>query len=293
MRPIAVIVGGVALLAAGLAAFLANHWLESRSSRTAKPVIVMADVLVAARPLPAGTVITANDLRYDHWPKSSVPVALLGPDGGKMPTARFVGAVTRYALVAGQPMSPGSVFRSKGAGVMSGMLKPGMRAVSISITPFTAVSGFAIPGDRVDVLLSADITKRDGVLVGPVARYATQTILRNVQVLAIDQQLAPKAGAAALTGNTATLEVTPRQAEILTTARMMGTLSLTLRSFARTPVAVAKRRAEHARPYIADIGVSSALRAVRASERQQAGIGGAGGNTVVIDQGGSISRKSF
>jgi pilus assembly protein CpaB len=292
MRPIAVIVAVVALLAAGMTAFLAKHWLASRTPEKAGQVAAVADVLVAARPIPTGTILNAGDLRYDQWPKELATGPLAGPGGKKVPVSQYVGAVTRYALVAGQPLVPGAVFRQKSAGVMAGILDAGMRAVSIEVRPSNSVAGFVLPGDKVDVLLAADITKRDGTAVGPIIRYASQVILSDVRVLAIDDKIA-KGDKPALPGKTATLEVTPKQAEILTTAEMMGRLSLALRSFARTPVAVADRRAvfDARHPFVADLGVSSALRAYRRDVQGRAS--GTSGDSVVIDRGGSVSVKSF
>jgi pilus assembly protein CpaB len=99
-----------------------------------------------------------------------------------------------------------------------------MRAVSTEISPETGAGGFILPNDRVDVILSR--RAKDGSSAPP----SSETILTNVRVLAIDQTVEEKNGQRVVVGKTATVEVTPQQAETLAQSRQTGTLSLALRS---------------------------------------------------------------
>ena len=106
---------------------------------------------------------------------------------------------------------------------MAAMIPSGMRAISMEISPETAVGGFILPNDRVDVILTrAEKTSQDEV-------YTTEVILSNVQVLAIDQTVEEKNGQRTVTGKIATLALTPTQAQTLALGRRLGTLSLALR----------------------------------------------------------------
>jgi pilus assembly protein CpaB len=103
-----------------------------------------------------------------------------------------------------------------------------MRAVSTEISAETGAGGFILPNDHVDVLLSRrdkEAEKAAGVDV-----HVSETILSNIRVLAIDQNVEEKNGQRVVVGRTATLELAPNQAETLGRARQMGTLSLALRS---------------------------------------------------------------
>src|SRR5438270_12341240 len=103
-----------------------------------------------------------------------------------------------------------------------------MRAISTEISPETGAGGFILPNDHVDVILSRrdkEAEKASGVDV-----HTSETILANVRVLAIDQTVEEKNGQRVVVGKTATLELSPRQAETLTLARQLGSLSLALRS---------------------------------------------------------------
>ena len=288
MRPIAVILMVVALVASGLAAFLAKRWLTTSAERQ-EAAAQAVEVLVAARDVPAGLVLQAGDLRWDRWPLSLANPRLVTRTAGQDPAARFVGRTVRFGLTESEPLSDAAVFKPE-AGVLAGMLAPGMRAISIAITTPSGVSGFVMPGDRVDVVLGADVAREQGKRVesGPVAQYASETILEDVRVLAIDQQIARGRDGAAILGKTATLEVTSKQGEVLTTAGMMGQLSLVLRG-------PGPDSGPAARPgtFTPDTEVSKALEAVRGSGTEGRSAIRHHGTAIRVNRGGSISTKSF
>lgn len=236
MRPIIIIVV-VAALAAGGTAMLAKSWLDRQEARRAKAADEPAtvEVLIVNRDVPSGAALVGDDLRYDVWPKSAASDRLAVRKPGEDTKAAFVGMIARRPLAEGEPVSAATTFRPEASGVLAGMLAPGMRAISIAITNPTAVSGFITPGDRVDVVLATDIKKADegGPAMesgsGLLLRYGAETVLADLRVLAIDQQITRGRDGAPIQGKTATLEVTPKQAEVLTVAGMMGNLQLSLR----------------------------------------------------------------
>ncbi len=132
--------------------------------------------------------------------------------------------MARGQIAAGEPVTEGKLVLAGTRGFMAAVLQPGTRAVSMPITATSAVSGFIYAGDRVDMLLTH-------VLRGPTGQHsATETILRNVRVIAMDQKLDFSPGDKPDIGKTATLELTPKQTELVTLAVKMGDLSLVLRS---------------------------------------------------------------
>lgn len=132
--------------------------------------------------------------------------------------------MTRHSIAPGEPVTEHRVVLAGTRGFMAAVLQPGMRAVSVPITATSAVSGFIYAGDRVDVLLTHQINNPQG------QSNATETILRNARVLAMDQKLDHAPGEKPDVGKTATLELTPKQSEVVTLALKMGDLSLVLRA---------------------------------------------------------------
>lgn len=253
MRPLMVVLVAAALAVAGVAAYMVKRYLDTQSqvARATVPATATESVLVLARDVGAGATLIEDDLRYESWPKSLVDRRfVVRPSGGDDPKRQFVGAVARRALAVGEPLTGPAVFRQDEAGVLSGMLAPGMRAVSIALTPTNSVAGFAGPGDRVDVMLGLEFRNNGG---GD-KLHTAEVLLPDVRVLAIDARLKSEGPAP---GKTATLEVTPQQAETLIAAGAMGSLYLVLRSMAQGSVV-----AESAPPFASSQTVSRAVRAI-------------------------------
>jgi pilus assembly protein CpaB len=132
--------------------------------------------------------------------------------------------IARAPFVAGEPIREAKLVNAKGSGFMAAILPSGMRAVSTQISPENGAGGFILPNDRVDVIMTprGNADKSSG----------SETILRNIRVLAIDQNVEEKNGQKVLVGKTATLELLPSQAETLALSQQIGALSLALRSIA-------------------------------------------------------------
>ena len=143
-------------------------------------------------------------------------------------------------VAAGEPIREPKVVIAKGGGFMAAILPPGMRAVSLDISPDTGAGGFILPNDHVDVLL----TRHDKAAekAGGVEKFVSETILRNVRVLAVDQTVEEKDGKKVVVGKTATIELDPQQAETLALSRQLGTLSLALAQHPRFAIADSRRR---------------------------------------------------
>jgi pilus assembly protein CpaB len=188
-------------------------------------------VLVAKRGLPLGTIITADAVGYQLWPKELVQDAYFVD--GEADMSKLLGTVVRYPITAGQPVTQGSLVAPGDRGFLAAALGPGMRAVTVSVSEKTGVGGFVFPGDRVDVMLTESVggQGQDGASLS-----AAETILRNLRVLATDQATESATTEDGKTivkpTHTVTLEATPKIAEKIAVAQTLGTLSLSLRSIA-------------------------------------------------------------
>ncbi len=219
---------------------LTRQWLADERARMERdapqPVAVPAPasqfVLVAAHDLPPGHFIIQDDLRWQAWPDDTMAenyILRSGSAGSEAP-GPLVGAVVRNSVSTGQPVTENMVVRPGERGFLAAVLTPGMRAISVPVNDTTSVAGFVFPGDRVDLLLTHTVRiagSHDGG-EDPAFR-ATETILTDVRVLAIDQRLTDPADGPRIP-HTATIEVDPREAEMVQVMMQMGALSLSLRS---------------------------------------------------------------
>lgn len=186
-------------------------------------------VLVAQRALPVGTIITADSVAFQLWPKEMVQQAYF--IDGEADMNKLLGTVVRYPITAGQPVTQGALVAPGDRGFLAAALGPGMRAITVPVSAKTGVGGFVFPGDHVDLMLTQTVQGRDG----GAPLKATETFLRNVRVLATDHSTETEIedGKTVVRAfRTVTLEVTPKIAEKIAVAQTIGTLSLTLRSLA-------------------------------------------------------------
>jgi len=231
MKAARLIVLGVALAAGGVAAMLASG--GSRQPEVAKappapPPLPTVEVLVAKSDLDTGQVVGASDVGWQIWPAASARSSFIRKTDRPDAIKDFVGAVVRMPVAAGEPIRDSKVVAAKAGGFLAAVLPRGMRAIALDVAPDTGAGGFILPNDHVDVVL----TRRDKAAekASGVEKYVSETILRNVRVLAVDQVLGEKDGQKVVIGKTATIELNPSQAETLALSRQIGTLSLTLRS---------------------------------------------------------------
>lgn len=229
----------------------------------------MTQVLVAARDLEIGDRIENGDMEWRAFPADAVNAVWIVEGAASVPTPvregeneedkdeeeaaeassdggataevqrtaerltgggvreQVVGAVVRERILAGEPIVASKLVRAGQSGFLAVVLAPGMRAMSLPVSQETGAGGFILPGDRVDVIMSRraeeSIDGREG--------YVTATVLRNIRVLAVGETT--EAGEEQnVEGSNATLEVGPREAEVLAFAQAQGDLYLVLRSYA-------------------------------------------------------------
>lgn len=220
---------GALIIAIGTA-FAARSMFAGNSTPQAEAAVPTGPkVLVAQRALPAGTIITADALRFQPWPKELVKdVYFLD---GESDISKLLGTVVRFPVTAGEPVTQGSLVAPGDRGFLAAALAPGMRAVTVPVSAKTGVAGFVFPGDRVDLVLTQTVNGSEGQPL-----RAAETVLRNLRVLATDQSTESATDEEGKTEvsefRTVTLEVTPKIAEKVAVAQTIGTISLALRSIA-------------------------------------------------------------
>jgi pilus assembly protein CpaB len=228
MKPARLIVLGIAVTA-GAAAFMLSGSPRAPApiQQIVRPVSETVDILVAKADIGVGRAVSPDDITWQPWPIAAAGPLFIRKSARPDALNEFKGAVARAPFVAGEPIREEKLVRADGSGFMSAILPAGMRAVSTEISAETGAGGFILPNDRVDVLL----TRREQGQQNAES-IMTETILRNIRVLAIDQTVEEKNGQKVVVGKTALLELGPQQAETLAMSRQRGSLSLALRSLA-------------------------------------------------------------
>jgi pilus assembly protein CpaB len=232
VKKIALLFG--ALMIAVITAVMAKNMFVGAGAQqaAAAPVVPMGPkVLVARKALPVGTIIDAESLTYQPWPKELVQSAYYTEGSTDADMSKLLGTVVRYPVTAGQPLTHGALVGPNDRGFLAAALGPGMRAVTVPVNTASGVAGFVFPGDRVDMVLTQQV---EGGGDGPPLRVS-ETIVRNVRVLATDQRIDSKGEdgkTEVKTFQNVTVEVTPRIAEKVAVSQSMGTLTLSLRSIA-------------------------------------------------------------
>ncbi len=226
----------ILIAVAGVAGFIAWFLVSGLISQPAPQVKteVQMDtdsVLVTRVDIGLGQLTAENDLRWQQWPKTAemgpgFVTMSANPDG----LSQFAGRLARSPLIAGEPVTTNKLVKPGEGGVLAAILPAGMRAVSTEISKKSAVGLLILPNDRVDIILTKRIrNSRSGT-----DEHVADLLFSNVRVLAVGQQIETKEGnkAAESSADTATLELTPDQAEMMALANQMGEINLSLRSVA-------------------------------------------------------------
>jgi pilus assembly protein CpaB len=212
-------------------------------------------VLVAAKTLALGKEIEPGDLKWQTWPGEAFDGAIVRRDDQKAEDAlkgRLIEKVNQ-----GQPVLPSYIFREGKGNVVAATLQPGMRAVAIPVKAFTMAGGFVTPGDHVDVILTyrLAVDREDRANTSSFVRnLVSETILKNIRVLAVDQDATQEKEDAKI-AKTVTLAVRAEDAERLALASDMGDIILALRGIGDTADS-------HPAAMTTDIEVSKAMQNV-------------------------------
>lgn len=176
-----------------------------------------ANIVLSARSLPVGAVITERDLKVVSWPGDAVPSGYLR----SVKDAVGRGIITPVA--ENEPLLEAKVSTKDAGGGLPIIIRDGMRAVSVKVDEVIGVAGFVLPGTRVDVMLTLE-------RAGGRTQAITKTLLQNVQTLAAGQSVTRDKEGKPQTVTVITLLVSPDNAELLALAAKEGRLQLALRN---------------------------------------------------------------
>jgi pilus assembly protein CpaB len=219
-----VLAGGTGIL---VRSFLAQKTAEVEAIPLARPAAPQKSVLFARNAITRGQILKPQDFTWQVWPEGGVDRNYI--QSGTRPVESFTGWVARDPIAPGEPIIESKIVSPGSRGFLAAALAPGMRAVSVPVTATSGISGFVFPGDQVDILITHPLPVSGNS--NEAQHRASETVLRDVRVIAVDQKLDSK-GNEAVVAHTATLEVTPKQSEVIAVASEMGKLSLSLRSLA-------------------------------------------------------------
>jgi pilus assembly protein CpaB len=222
VRSSTIVMIGFAVLFGLIAVFLAQAWLNSQAEMRAKSLesqkkpIATQTIVVASKPLRFGAELGAMSLRELQWPEESVPAGAFNKISDLTSSGR---RVVLTPIEANEPVLASKITGSGQRATLSALLQDGMKAVTIRVNDVEGVAGFVLPGDRVDVVLTRQQDKN---------LAATDVVLQNVRVLAVDQVADERTDKPSL-AKAITLEVEVTAAQKLALAATVGTLSLALR----------------------------------------------------------------
>ena len=185
MKRARIIVLGIAFVAAGGAAMLARGVLNKPQSVEKVAVAIdVVDVLVADDRINLGDPVKSESLRWQQWPRKAVAQSFVLRTNNPKAINEYSGSIARAPFTKGEPINEHKLIKTDQGGVLAAILPRGMRAISVRISPETGAGGFILPNDYVDVIL----TRRGRNATGDEEHYS-QTLLRNVRILAIDQTI--------------------------------------------------------------------------------------------------------
>ncbi|MDQ2633413.1 MAG: Flp pilus assembly protein CpaB [Pseudomonadota bacterium] len=228
------IILGVAVAAAGGAGYVAKNMMaapppEIIVEQAQAPAVDLTEVLVLEGDVPMGATL-GDQLGWQPWPSDGVNENFITRERDPEALEKYKGSVARVAMYSGEPLRTSKLI-GEGQSFMSSILPKGYRAVATQISADTSAGGFILPNDYVDVIMT-----RQSDTATATGGFVTETILKNIRVLAIDQAIQEdEEGRRVKVGSTATLELTPEQAEIITVAQQMAErLTLSLRALVDT-----------------------------------------------------------
>ena len=202
----------IALVAGLSAAILSARWLAQQTN------VSVSRVAVASAELGIGQPIAGDSIKLVDWPAGSIP------EGSFTDLASLEARVTKMGIVRGEPIVEAKLAAKGTKGGLSAVITAGKRAITVRVNDVVGVAGFALPGNYVDVIVNTiadQSTNKD--------QSVSKIVLERILVLAVAQEAGrddtkPKVVSAV------TLEVSPKEAEIIDLARSVGALSLVLRN---------------------------------------------------------------
>ena len=233
MSKMRIVIFGLAFGSAIMAGLLAKGFIGQKPDKEVVEItkVKTVDVLVASKDINMGERFVDGSTAWKPWPLENITDPMITRDEKPDAKEAYLSARARLAVYEGETILEKKLVLPGQTGFMSAILPKGMRAISVAISEHSAAGGFILPNDRVDVIL---IKKLDNPQ-GSEKLVTSETVLSNVRVLAVNQTYRQDKEGDSVTvaeGKTATLELDPRQSEIIAMIESVGELTLALRSIA-------------------------------------------------------------
>ena len=227
----------VALVAGGAAAYLSFNQEPAQPVAPPEQIVKvdMTEVLVVSGDVGRGATLNAENVRWEEWPTSAVNPAFIDRKTHPEAIEEIDGTIVRSQFYDGEPVRDGKLVRAD-SGFMSAILPSGKRAVAVRVSAQSTAGGFILPNDRVDLIHTVAQTSEGA------NGFVSKTLLSNIRVMAIDQTIEEQNGERVVVGKTATLELSPSEVELVSSAEKEGSLSLALRSMADMNIDDAARK---------------------------------------------------
>jgi pilus assembly protein CpaB len=214
MRPNSILILAIAIVMGGIAALLARNWLLSRT----QAANTTTTIVVAAAEVPFGTELTDANVQEIPWAAKVFPA---GSFSSKQALFKDGHRVSLATIQQNEPILSSKITGPNQRASLSTLLDKDKRAITIRVDDVRGVAGFILPNDRVDVVLIRSEADASG-------RRQSDLLLQDVKVIAVDQ-IASQQKDNPVVAKAVTVEVTPYQAQKISLATNVGTLSLILR----------------------------------------------------------------
>ncbi len=230
-RNVLIVLAG-SLLTAIIVGLIAQSALKSDPAPAVSSSVEKTQILVAAAAIPEGKKVEKTDLKWQEWPSDALFPGVIEKGGDSITPDDVIGLRTKRSFDPEEPFLESGVVATESKNVLTAKLDKNKRAMAIDVSAESMVGGFLVPGDYVDVIMTYKVKiDRDAnqEVKNTVQSLASEVILQNLRVLAIDQLAEPAAEDKGKVGRTVTLEVDVKQQQILALAGTLGDLHLALR----------------------------------------------------------------
>jgi pilus assembly protein CpaB len=230
-RNVLIVLAG-SLLTAIIVGLIAQSALKSDPAPVAASSIEMTEILVTSKMIPAGKRVEKTDLKWQEWPEDAIFPGAMRKDLEEGNTDAIIGLRAKRNFDAGEPFLTSGVISTESSNVLTAKLGKNNRAMAINVSAESMVGGFLVPGDFVDVIMTYKVktdANANQDVRNTVKSLASETVLQNIKVLAVDQLAEAVSEDKGKVGRTITLEVSAAQQQSLALAGTLGELHLALR----------------------------------------------------------------
>jgi len=230
-RNVLIVLAG-SLLTAIIVGLIAQSALKSDPAPVAASSIEMTEILVTSKMIPAGKRVEKTDLKWQEWPEDAIFPGAMRKDLEEGNTDALIGLRAKRNFDAGEPFLSSGVISTESSNVLTAKLGKNNRAMAINVSAESMVGGFLVPGDFVDVIMTYKVktdANANQDVRNTVKSLASETVLQNIKVLAVDQLAEAVSEDKGKVGRTITLEVSASQQQSLALAGTLGELHLALR----------------------------------------------------------------